>query len=95
MVGIRLRLARRWENRLTIRARLRNGNPWIREPSPSSKERVDGEEEDVDEGPPLNMEFLQFNTCILWEMLDSWGLKPKIGRKRIEKDAGRLPYETY
>ena len=85
-----LRLARRWENRCIIRARVRNQNPWIREPSRSRKDGVDGNgDEEADDGPPLNTEFLMHNCAMLYEMLDSWGLRPKPNLERIQKEAGK------
>ena len=86
-----LRLARRWENRCIIRARLRNNNPWIREPPASSKEDPNGAEPD-DDGPNLNTEFLVHNCALLHGMFDSWGLRPKPTVERIQKEAGRGPY---
>lgn len=72
-----------------IRSRIRNGNPWIREPMAPVRENDEGEVAPDEEGPTMSMEFLQYNTVILHEMADCWGLKPKIGKGRIQKEVGR------
>ena len=81
-------LARRWEGRLVVRKRLRNGGDWIREPSVSRQIASEDEGDESDEGPPLNSEFLASNTEILYEMFDEWGWKPKPTVPKIQREAG-------
>ena len=83
-----MRLARRWENRVTIRTRLREGQPWIQEPPRGS--RTTGEEEDDEGGPPINHDFLRRNTTALYEMFDCWGLRPKVTKEKLQKEACKL-----
>ncbi|CAK9110084.1 unnamed protein product [Durusdinium trenchii] len=50
------------------------------------RENDEGEVAPDEEGPTMSMEFLQYNTVILHEMANCWGLKPKIGKGRIQKE---------
>ena len=91
-VAMMLRLARRWENRSCVRARIRNGGSWIREPMKQPKETNEGagagDQDADDEGPIINTELLMMNTVILREMFDAWGMKPKVSKNRIQKEVG-------
>lgn len=84
------RLSRKWEGRLIVRARIREGKPWIREPLRVEKVvQSDGREQlEEDTGPALNMQFLLYNVEILHEMFQCWGLKPKPTIPRIQREAG-------
>ena len=82
-----LRLARRWEARASIRKRVREKKPWLKEPV-SSVLRDGYEEDDEDHGPPINTEFMELNTDLLYEMFDAWGMKPKPNLKLIHKEVG-------
>lgn len=86
-----IRLARRWEARLKIKKRLQRGEPWIRLPDPPEAPPADDENASDDEGPkgpPINMQFLNFNVAIMYEMIDAWGLTPKPSVHKIEKEVG-------
>lgn len=73
-----MRLSRLWECQLIVRKRIHDEKHWIREPAiPMKKSMADGVEEEQDEGPPINHEFMKYNTAILHSMFKCWGLTPK------------------
>ena len=88
------RLANRWDNRLCIRARLRKEKVFVKEPSVSESHQpsdgeVDGSDNGLPSGPPLSTDFLQLNSEILYELFDSWGIRPKPTVKQIHKEVGQ------
>lgn len=93
-------LFKRWEARYPIRSRLRDAKLFVKEPLPKDNGHDSEGEDQVRSGgdhgseseagpagPSLTTEFLTYNTEILYEMFDCWGLRPRPTVKGIKKEA--------
>lgn len=80
-------LARKWECRVPIRRRILDQGVFVREPV-STKESEGEKPAKETAGPPLNTEFLQHNTEILYELFSLYGIRPKPTVGLLKKEAG-------